>query len=119
MPILPVNFYKFASDLYLKQGDEVDSRVIIGRAYYSVFLSARDSAGIVLKGSDSHLKLSQHYRKKNTADSLHLANTMDQLRASRITADYELDKIISRKDLGSCLKKAEKMLALLGVSTED
>ncbi|MDO9013298.1 MAG: hypothetical protein Q7U84_00750 [Polynucleobacter sp.] len=118
MPIEPLDFYRFAINLYESHESEIDSRVIIGRAYYSAFLYARDSAGLSSKGSNGHQQVINYYKNLKDPTSRYVANAIDNLRAYRQDSDYEMSKIIPLKDVGSALSTSKKILETLGCKVD-
>lgn len=118
MPIEPLDFYKFALNLYSYHENEIDSRVIIGRAYYSAFLYARDSADLSSKGSNGHQQVINYYKGLKDPISRYVANAIENLRIYRQDSDYEMSKTVSLKDVGSALSTSKKILETLGCKVD-
>ncbi len=105
----PVGFYQFSGTLYQNDNGEVTYRVIIGRAYYSAFLCARESAGIINSGADVHKKVIEHFKSKNRT----ISNQLKNLKDLRHKADYVLNKSIEKRDAGESLRLAKGILTTL------
>ena len=82
----PREFLRVAGQLAQHNDDEASLRSAVNRAYYSVFLLARDKLG--LRGSQRHIH-HQVIGKLKNAD-LAAGNQLDKLETLRGEADYEL-----------------------------
>ncbi len=109
----PVEFYRFSGVLYQDNTGEVIYRVIVGRAYYSAFLCARESAGIGNSGADVHKKVIEYFKSKNRT----ISNQLKELKDLRHLADYELTSKVEKRSAGESLRLAKSILISLGYST--
>ena len=109
----PVDFYRFSGTLYQDNNGEVIYRVVVGRAYYSAFLCARESASIKSNESDGHKKVIEYFKSKNNT----ISNQLRDLKDLRHLADYELTSKVERRSAGQSLRLAGSILTSLGYST--
>ena len=82
----PREFLRVAADLAQNNDDEASLRSAVNRAYYSVFLQARDKVG--LRGNQRHIH-GQVIGRLRSADRP-AADQLDKLESLRGEADYEL-----------------------------
>lgn len=115
----PIDFYKFAKTLNEceKLESEACDRTIIGRCYYSSFLSSKQFA--IELGSIELLEYDKPYFKRKgeihsaVRDSLfehhlgHIANFLKDLFDRRVDADYYPNKSINKKDAGEAIALCE------------
>lgn len=106
----PQEFYKFASWLY-EIKDQKDSealyRAIVGRAYYSAFLAARDRAGLTNAGAGIHRAVIEYWETKK---KISVSNRLKSLKARREKADYILHAHVSMGDAGEALRLCQCIL---------
>ncbi len=84
-PFDPRLFLALARDLSASGAEERHLRTAAGRAYYTVFLIARDKLGVVVV-QDVHTEVIRALRARNRA----WADQLASLRRIRVAADYEL-----------------------------
>ncbi len=87
-PFDPLEFLEVAREM-AASGGEGRLRVAVGRAYYALFLLARERTGAYPadKSQSAHaLVLSALSRRKGFS----VANDLNQLKKLRLTADYQL-----------------------------
>ncbi|RZI57069.1 MAG: hypothetical protein EOP37_21885 [Rubrivivax sp.] len=96
----------------LTRCDEASNRSAVSRAYYGVFLRARDMAGI----SDRHPKVHQwtqdHYEREG--EGL-LAKKLGALRACRNDADYTTRRHVTRQEADEAMRLSRQIRAELQV----
>jgi hypothetical protein len=85
-PLAPLAFLRVAQEL-ARQEDEAALRTAIGRAYYALFLSARDKTGVTSPRA-VHTEVIRAVRKRPGHRAL--ADQLDALRRLRVVADYQL-----------------------------
>jgi len=87
-PFDPLDFLKLAQDL-ANTGGEERLRTAVGRAYYSLFLLARERTGAypVKKADSAHTLVINAVRKRK---GFAVGNDLYRLKQFRITADYHL-----------------------------
>ena len=85
-PLEPLTFLRVAEELAHK-GDEAALRTAIGRAYYALFLMARDKTGVTSTRA-VHMEVIRAVRKRPGARAT--ADQLDTLRRLRVIADYQL-----------------------------
>lgn len=83
-PFNPLDFLKLARDLATNP-DDAKLRAAVNRAYYALFLIARDKAGIT-GPQDVHKRTVTAVKQRT--NYLATGNDLDQLRILRIEADY-------------------------------
>jgi uncharacterized protein (UPF0332 family) len=105
----PVEFYKFSGKIYQEHSGEIIYRVIVGRAYYSAFLCAKEFAGIGSSGADVHTKVIEHFKSNNKT----ISNQLKSLKDLRHRADYVLNNSIEKRDAGESLRLAKGILTTL------
>ena len=86
-PLDPLAFLKLAQELANRDEKEVRLRTAVGRAYYALFLIARDKLRIRAR-RDVHKKTINALKKRR--GYLTTANQLDALKRLRLVADYEL-----------------------------
>lgn len=84
-PFDPKLFLALASELSTAGAEERHLRTATGRAYYTVFLIARDKLRVVAT-RDVHTEVIRTLRARNRS----WADQLDSLRRIRVAADYEL-----------------------------
>jgi uncharacterized protein (UPF0332 family) len=94
---------------FKSSNNEVVYRVIIGRAYYSAFLCAREEARLDPKVSDGHKKVIDHFERINVT----ISNQLKDLKELRHGADYYLSPAIVKRDAGNALRLSKKILTSL------
>lgn len=82
----PRRFLDLAEGL-LTRHDEASLRSAVSRAYYGVFLEARDLLGMTHLGSQVHGEAQQMLKRRGL---LQLAHRLDSLRKLRNVADYQV-----------------------------
>ncbi len=86
-PLDPLAFLELAQELG-KSSEETALRAAVGRAYYALFLLARDRLGIPLTTSDVHSHVARVLRGQ--PGCWKAAGDLRVLRALRNVADYQL-----------------------------
>lgn len=85
------NFLELAKGL--PKNNETEQRTAISRAYYAVFCTARDllinSNISVPPNVDSHTRVRDLYDLSGDFESQRISQTLDRLRLSRNSADYD------------------------------
>jgi len=89
--------------------NEVAYRTVIGRAYYSVMLCARDYAKIRNSSGSVHSDVIKHFETRNRL----VYNRMNDLKDLRNKADYKLTETIQKREARESLRLAEKILITL------
>lgn len=105
----PVEFYKFASELFLQHSSETAYRTIIGRSYYTAHLCAKDSANITNSSGSVHGDVIKYFQTRNRQ----VYNQMNDLKDLRSKADYKLIETIQKREAGESLRLAKKILSTL------
>lgn len=82
----PEEFLHFATKLASSARDETDLRIAAGRAYYCMFLIARDRLGVT-----THNQAHSAVRNALSPRNRTAAGQLDKLRRARVTADYRLE----------------------------
>ncbi|MBI3801373.1 MAG: hypothetical protein HY268_30920 [Deltaproteobacteria bacterium] len=85
-PLDPLTFLRVAQEL-ARQRDEAALRTAIGRAYYALFLVARDKTGVTSTRA-VHTEVIRAVRKRPGYRAV--ADQFDALRRLRVVADYQL-----------------------------
>jgi len=96
----PINFYFLASWLNSHSKTPLVpevSRVIIGRAYYAAFLTARDQANQKGTGARIHNEVITHYRAKDS----YISNKLSDLKRMEKTLKSMASQC-SRGDMPEC-----------------
>ncbi len=83
----PLHFLSLARDLANVGQNEASLRTAVGRAYYALFLVARDKTGVTEKRKIHRLVI-EAIRKRKAYHST--ADQLDALRRLRTVADYQL-----------------------------
>ena len=109
MPFDPTDFLRVAVSLAVQEEDEAALRTAVGRAYYSVFLAAREKLGVTtterVHGEVVRL-LVRHNRR--------LGDQMQYLLNLRLTADYQMTpEKQSDQDWKSNWIRAQKSVAVI------
>lgn len=105
----PLEFFNIACNL-AKGSNEGDHRSSINRAYYSVFLLARQQANLDSVDSAVHTKVLNHFE----ANDSRLHQRLKPLFALRKEADYERSKRIVQRNAEEALRFATYILKKLG-----
>ncbi|WP_175627088.1 MULTISPECIES: hypothetical protein [Oxalobacteraceae] len=110
----PVTFFTLAADTHQAAGHEEEEKVrtVIGRAYYSAFLCARNAAGLTGTNAAIHQVTIEHYI--NNGNSA-VGNRLNDLRTSRNDADYDCGKKFTKTQSGKALSQANAILVNLGL----
>ena len=82
----PLRFLELACSLADQSSDEACLRTAVGRAYYTVFLIARDRSGIQPTRRSVHWATIDKVKKTHRATG----EKLDRLRRLRVEADYYL-----------------------------
>jgi uncharacterized protein (UPF0332 family) len=83
------SLYALAQELAYRSSDEVRLRTAVNRAYYAVFLLAREKARI--RGThDVHVRVIEAVRQRKGQN---LANLLFHLKRLRTVADYQITPI--------------------------
>lgn len=111
MAFNPVDYYHLANWLYCQREKlhfgESPVRAVVSKAYYGVFLEARNKAGITSKSPTVHQQVINYYNQKNKSA---LANRLDSMRSSRNDADYDTSLTFTSREAGIALAHAKKVL---------
>jgi len=97
-----------------KSGEELfeaKQRSAVSRAYYSVFLPARDNK---CDPRAKHWQVSQVYGESSDRDSISFGNRLSELHVQRCKADYDEMLDDPGYEAQSAIEEAEKLLQLLG-----
>lgn len=86
-PLDPLAFVQLARELACRVGEEASLRTAVGRAYYAVFLIARDKTGV---GRERHVRAEVIRAVKRRKAYRSTGDQLDALRRLRTVADYEL-----------------------------
>jgi len=120
MPFDPLDFFKLAKSLY--QSDlssllkDATFRTVIGRLYYSCFLTYRELLRQLIRdrkydrvasSSAAHSCVIRLIKKLD----IYLGNFLSQLHQKRLVADYELYKCLDKKMIEESLAIAEQLLS--------
>lgn len=92
--------------------DEASNRSAVSRAYYGVFLRARNMAGISDRHSQVHQRTQQHYEQDGQEA---LAKRLRRLRECRNDADYSTDRKITRQEAAEAMSLSQQIRAELRV----
>ena len=106
-----VDFYHLAAKLH-REGTPAAIRTSIGRAYYAVFLVARDKAKITDTGKGVHNNVAEYYTQRNSK----VSNQLKSCKMLRHIADYKLDKPLTNRDSGNVLREAREILVYFGIT---
>ena len=101
--------------MYSTLDNESAFRTVIGRSYYSAFLSARNKANINSAVKDGHKAVVSFYQSKNDLLLVGIGNRLDTMRVTRANADYDCDLAVTKREAGKSLKLCEDILGRLGV----
>ncbi len=86
-PLDPLTFLTLAQELARRDQKEATLRTAVNRAYYALFLIARDKTGV--KGTRNiHMRVIQAVRRRRGYRST--GDQLDALRRLRTIADYQL-----------------------------
>ncbi|MGN7872626.1 hypothetical protein ACTJKJ_03530 [Roseateles sp. 22389] len=107
----PDEFLEVAEHLVSRQS-EGSMRSAASRAYYGVFILARELAVIGDKGSEVHLRTQHHYEQ---AGERLIAEGLEYLRRRRNVADYLTERIFSQQDSRDVLKRSRHVRAALRI----
>jgi hypothetical protein len=88
----PLDFWRLAQTLGGAEADDPQLRTAVGRAYYAVFLIARQTTGVVDR-HDAHTKVLRRLNERSLGAA---GSELDQLRKLREVADYELRPELAR-----------------------
>ncbi|WP_431260206.1 hypothetical protein ACQ86G_08660 [Roseateles chitinivorans] len=94
------------------RNDEASNRSAVSRAYYGVFLRARDMAGISERHPMVHQWTQEHYERDGEKG---LAKRLRALRRSRNHADYSTERHITRKEAEAAMNLSQQVRAELRV----
>ena len=101
--------------------DEASSRAAISRAYYALYCTARDRAGLNVAGSrDSHKAVFDYYASRDNAKlKMFGANDLPGLFRDRKDADYREDLQITKIRASLAVKKAQRLLAAIDSTSDE
>lgn len=114
----PVEFFHLAEDIHANCDSQAAKRAVIGRLYYAAFLTARNKAGISSQVQDGHQRVIQDYQSRDSASAA-VGNRLNDLRKMRTDADYDCEKEILSRHVGSCLSQSRSILKDLGCIVRD
>lgn len=109
----PDETFEVAEHLVTREG-EGNRRSAVSRAYYAVFLLARDLAEIEDRSADVHQRTLQHYMSLGEKQ---IAKDLRFLRDCRNEADYSTRRFFTRRERDEAMRRsrlvraASKMLA--------
>lgn len=107
-----IGFYTLAYNLHTSSTEAIGEhihRTVVGRAYYSAFLAAREVC--VLKSDQSvHQQVITQWMSKNPKIAVKLRDLKD----IRVNADYDLSTRITRTKAGKALLLAKAVLVYTG-----
>ena len=107
----PVEFYQFAGRLYQqKPTNEVENRIIVSRAYYSAFLSAKLFSKKSTSSGSIHREVISYFENHT---HISIFNQLKHLKDLRQIADYDLDSVVTSNQAGQSLKLARLILIKL------
>jgi uncharacterized protein (UPF0332 family) len=105
----PDDLLEVAEHLLMRDG-EASARSAISRAYYCVFLIARDLAGIDDESPSVHAQTLRYFEDNGERD---IADSLWELRRTRNRADYKTNLSVSRGQCVSALRKCRQTRAAL------
>ncbi|MCH9662636.1 MAG: hypothetical protein K0U66_03125 [Gammaproteobacteria bacterium] len=118
MSASPENILELAFHLYKNSKNphnrEAELRVVIGRAYYSVFYVAKDFAGVSSPTRTHSLVLEFFEKRKNKEVYLEIYEIIKKLRDGRLEADYDLQADIEESFAEDSCLSSQEALKLLG-----
>jgi hypothetical protein len=85
-PLNPIQFLSVAQELAKETNDEAKLRIAVGRAYYALFLIAREKTGVVAT-DNVHTEVIRALRRQGYRP---LARQLQALKMLRVVADYQL-----------------------------
>ncbi len=108
------DFITLAEEL-IKQEDEASLRTAIDRAYYGIFCTARDKAGLQEKKTKNvHMETASFYNDAEDENKKYISDGLDELRKYRNYASYDLNWSDIDKNLATLIVlKAKKILEIL------
>lgn len=86
-PLDPLSLIELAQELAVQDGEEVKLRTAVNRAYYALFLIAREKIGLQSR-DNVHTKTIQAIKRQRGYRAA--GEQLDALRRLRTIADYEL-----------------------------
>ena len=87
-PFDPLDFLDLARELGNRNQDEASLRTAVGRAYYVLFIIARDKLGFATKKRAVHTLVTKELKKRKGYRST--ADQFAALKRLRHTADYQI-----------------------------
>ncbi|WP_423601188.1 hypothetical protein [Roseateles sp. MS654] len=94
------------ADRLRKDGSEASDRTAISRAYYGIFLMARDLMGVSVRDGRAHRLTQDKLRRCGQAE---LSIDLAFLRGLRNESDYQTDRNITAKSVSDALDTAWRM----------
>lgn len=91
---------------------EGNVRSAASRAYYGVFLVARELAGLEDRSAEVHRLTQQHF--EDIGEQL-IAEGLEFLRHRRNAADYQTKRLFSRRDAAEVIRRSRSVRAALTV----
>ncbi|MBL4868418.1 MAG: hypothetical protein JKY67_18790 [Pseudomonadales bacterium] len=89
---------------------EAEYRTVINRAYYGVFLTAREAANNnFTTGPGSHKEVQEFYKNRGK-EGYFIFNSLTDLFAERKAADYDINVKISPTKAKSVLTRSKKII---------
>jgi|GEM_PF-1454297 len=118
MAINPQDMVNFAFDLYQNnkstsdntadnQPKEIEFRVVVNRAYYGAFLTARDFANVLTKSGSVHSAVIKHFESNRIGI---VSNNLLSLKKLRTKADYEPCLTLTEQDAKTSCRLANKIV---------
>ncbi len=122
----PLDFFKLAKSLYQSQFSsllkDATFRTVIGRLYYSCFLTYRELLRQLIR--DSKYNKVAHSRAAHRCVirlikkiDIRLGNFLSSLHLKRLDADYELSKYVDEKMVEESLAIAEQLLSNISIES--
>ena len=87
-PFDPLDFLDLARELGARTQDEASLRTAVGRAYYALFIIARDKLGFAMKRKAVHTLVTKELKRRRGYRST--ADQLAALKRLRHTADYQM-----------------------------
>ncbi|WP_017662604.1 HEPN domain-containing protein [Baaleninema simplex] len=102
---------------------EASYRTSISRAYYAVFLTAREYIkvknptnwqNIITRGGNVHKKVKNYYASRFGNNGKRITNKLNSLRKKRNNADYEISTVITKSQAEQACLDAKTAINLIG-----
>lgn len=117
--VYPEDFLKLAKELTnntFNCPDEIISRTVVNRAYYSAFLSARIAAKITSTSGSVHGDVIDYFKgKKKTG----VSNRLDSMKILRQKADYRPNESLTPQEAQNCCRQANRVISALALEPDN